>query len=108
MRLNFSLLMNRFRDITVIDALNLLCHEFKATHAYIDIGASRKQLVDLYDEPEILMLRAADLELSFFGGPKTKTKWWTSNLLNMLLDHLLFAYSKKDMGPVHKALKVVV
>jgi hypothetical protein len=107
MRLNFTLLITRFRDITVCDALNMLCGTFNAASAFITIDGTRKQLADLYDEPEILMLPAVELEVQFFGGP-SPARWWDGNLMMMLIDHLLFAYAHKQIHLVHEVLKTVV
>lgn len=99
------MLKNRFGDISALDALELLCWTFNADKAFVSIGGSRMPLSDLYDDTALFTLKASDVDLQFYGGPPP-AKWWNGTLLTMLMDHFLFAYSKKDMAKVHKALKV--
>ncbi|MFA5344723.1 MAG: hypothetical protein WC315_00375 [Candidatus Omnitrophota bacterium] len=105
MKINFTLLKNRFGDISALDALELLCWTFGADKAYITVDGMRMPLVDLYDDTGMFTWKASDVDLQFYGGPPP-AKWWDGTLLTMLLDHFLYAYSKNDLVKVHKALKV--
>jgi hypothetical protein len=107
MRINFSQLSIRYRDITALDALELLCVIFGAGNAYINMDGKRLPLYELYNNSEIFNWKASEIDLDFFGGPKP-AKWWPGTLLTLLLDHILYAYSINDLAKVHKALKAVV
>jgi hypothetical protein len=106
MKVNMTLLKNRFRGIKAIDALELLCSVFEAANAFVSIDGVRMRLCDLYDDIEIYTETAANIELQFFGGPHP-AKWWSGTLLTMLMDHILFAYTNNNLKSVNIALKAV-
>jgi hypothetical protein len=106
MSIDFELLNARMANVTAFDALDILCWTCNADTAYVTIDATRKQLVDLYDDTAMFNLRASDVEIQFYGGPPP-ARWWTGDLLMLLKDHFLHAYSTGQKQIAHNILKKI-
>lgn len=101
---NFNQLQRMFGDLTGIDVLDCLCWTFGIQQAIIYIDGSRMSLVDMYDDMDVIgLLLAKDIKVRFFGGP-APGKWWDGNLLNMFLDHFIYAYLKGKKTTVNKVM----
>ncbi len=103
--INFSLLTNRFKNLTALDVIEILCQTFGASGAYIRRCGKLMPLTDLYDDVEMFSQLASEVEIDFYGGPPP-SHWWSGTLLTLLMDHCVYAYSKNDLHRVRAALKV--
>lgn len=115
---NFKQLDNLFIDITVGEALDVLCWTFGADKCFIYIGKTRICLADLYNldselntlaavnfsrDQHITLQPASELLIRFVGGPNNT--WWTGTLYALFLDHFIYAWMKGRKTLVHQVLK---
>lgn len=96
---------NRFKGISAIAALEILCWTLGARYDGICIGESKTTLATLYDyAQELTYADAADVSIGFYGGPKPRRFFSNASLLAMVVDRIMFAESIGDRCKVQQAL----
>lgn len=98
----------RFRGISAIAALELLCWTLGARYDGICIGETKTTLASLYDYAETLAYaNAEDVSIGFYGGPKPRRFFKDASLLAMVVDRILFAEMHGERCKVQQALMSV-
>lgn len=87
------------------DAIALLCNVFAVGQATVYVDGRQFQVIDLYDNPYMFYnMMATDIELTFFGGPPTKGKWFNGTLLTFVLDHAAYQVAKGNCKKISEAI----
>jgi hypothetical protein len=105
-RNDIETLQRLFKHIPAMDAITILCQILGAPNAIVVIDAKRFRLVDLYDSAYMLAdAQAADIDLTFFGGPPGKSGWFDGTLLTLLIDHCVYNMVRGGTEKVFEAIR---
>jgi len=103
--MNINFLQQVLKDISVVDALNILCQDLGAANAFVYINNTRTQLMDLHDSHIFYLASyAREIPLRFYGGPPRRGAWFDGTLTTMLIDHIAY---QQSTGNIEKAKDIV-
>lgn len=97
-----------FKDLSAMDAVEVLCQVFNAINAVVYIDNKRFALHELYDDYYTMYCCAAtDIDLRFYGGPPGSGRWFSGTLLTLLMDHAAYCLSKGLTRKITEAIKYI-
>jgi hypothetical protein len=106
MMLKIEQLMQMFKHLTALEAVEALIKIFHAADAGVYLDNERITVKEM----EMLLedtgsIDAHSIYVSFYGGPP-KGKMWNGTLLTMFVDHFCFSYVCDRKKEVAKAMRL--